>query len=145
MFGAVEELKKKLQDLRDMTLMVFAVANTIWIILVMALIRQQRLQVIGTDFLGFLFLCVYGFLLVIQFLTLLWHRGVTFCHVIARAPWRRGTLHRVWAFDDENLPPPDEQTFEDNSNHPRSLCGRFQDNVSYEDFHDDGSEVAGIV
>ena len=113
-FGAVEELKEKLEDLRDSTLIVFAIANAIWIILIMSLLSQQHLQVMGTNFLGFAFLCVYGFLIVIQFLTLLWHRGVTICHVIARAPWRRGKLHRVWAFDDQNLPPPpDERALED--------------------------------
>ena len=110
-FGAVEELKEKLEDLRDSTLMVFVIANAIWIILIMSLLSQQHLQVMGTNFLGFSFLCVYGFLIVIQFLTLLWHRGVTFCHVIARAPWRRGKLHRVWAFD--LPPPPDERALED--------------------------------
>lgn len=109
MFGAVEELKEKLEDLRDSALMVFLIANLIWIILIMSLLSQQHLQVLGTNFLGFTFLCVYGFLIVIQFLTLLWHRGVTLCHVIARTPWRRGKLHRVWAFDDQNLPPPPDE------------------------------------
>jgi len=119
-FGAVEELKEKLEDLRDSTLMVFAISNSIWIILIMSLLSQQHLQVMGTNVLGFAFLCVYGILIVIQFLTLLWHRGVTFCHVIARAPWGRGKLHRVWAFDDQNLPPPpDEGALEDVRNHRR--------------------------
>lgn len=117
-FGAVAELKEKLEDLRDNTLMVFAIANAIWIILIMALVVQKNLEVFGTNVLGFSFLCVYGFLIVIQFLTLLWHRGVTLCHVIARAPWRRGQLHMVWAFDDQNLPPPpDERALEAVRNH----------------------------
>lgn len=120
MFGAVEELKEKLEDLRDSTLMVFAIANAIWIILIMTLVRQEHLQVLGTNALGLAFLCIYGFLIVIQFLTLLWHRGVTFFHVIARAPWRRGQLHMVWAFDDQNLPPPpDERDLEDIRNQRR--------------------------
>ena len=120
MFGAVEELKEKLEDLRDSALMVFAIANVIWIILIMALVEQKNLKVMGTNVLGFAFLCIYGFLIVIQFLTLLWHRAVTFCHVIARAPWKRGQLHMVWAFDDQNLPPlPDERDLEDIRNHRR--------------------------
>ena len=120
MFGAVGELKEKLEELRDSTLTVFAIANVIWIILIMSLISQQHLQVMGTNFLGFAFLCVYGFLIVIQFLTLLWHRGVTFCHVIARAPWRRGKLYRAWAFDDQNLPPPpDDRALDAVRNHRR--------------------------
>lgn len=120
MFGAVEELKEKLEDLRNSALMVFAIANVIWIILIMSLLKQQNLKVMGTNVLGFAFLCIYGFIIVIQFLTLLWHRGVTFFHVIARAPWRRGQLHMVWAFDDQNLPPPpDERDLEDIRNHRR--------------------------
>lgn len=113
-FGAVEELKEKLEDLRDSTLMVFAIANAIWIILLTTLITQEHLKFLGTNVLGLAFLCIYGFIIVIQFLTLLWHRGVTFFHVVARAPWKRGPLHMVWAFDDANLPPPpDERTLED--------------------------------
>ena len=50
--------------------------------------------------------CIYGLIIVIQFLTLLWHRVETFFNVIARTLWRRGQLHMSWAFDDENLPPP---------------------------------------
>ena len=113
-FGAVEELKEKLEDLRDSTLMVFAIANAIWIILLTTLITQEHLKFLGTNVLGLAFLCIYGFIIVLQFLTLLWHRGVTFFHVVARAPWKRGPLHMVWAFDDANLPPPpDERTLED--------------------------------
>ena len=117
-FGAVEELKEKLEDLRELILMVFAVANVIWMILILALVKQKNLEVMGTNVLGFSFLCVYGFLIVVQFFTLLWHRGVTFSHVIARAPWRRGRLHRAWAFDDQNLPPPpDDRALQDVRNH----------------------------
>ena len=68
--------------------------------------RQTRLEVLGTNVLGLAFLCIYGLIIVIQFLTLLWHRVETFFHVIARTLWRRGQLHMSWAFDDENLPPP---------------------------------------
>lgn len=139
MFGAVEELKEKLEDLRDSTLMFFAIANAIWIILIMTLVRQEHLQVLGTNALGLAFLCIYGFLIVIQFLTLLWHRGVTFFHVIARAPWRRGQLHMVWAFDDQNLPPPpDERDLEDIRNHRRKRPRRRR-NLEYRRFSSQAS------
>lgn len=112
-FGAVQELKEKLEELRDNTLLVFAVANAIWVILILTLVEQQNLQVLGTNALGFGFLVVYGFIIVIQFVSLLWHRFTTFFHVVARAPWKRGVQHMVWAFDDKNLPPPpDERTLE---------------------------------
>lgn len=94
--------------------MVFAIGNALWIILLTSLLTQEHLKFLGTNVIGLAFLCIYGFIVVIQFLTLLWHRGVTFFHVIARAPWKRGPLHMVWAFDDKNLPPPpDEQVLED--------------------------------
>ena len=86
--------------------MVSFIANIIWIILIITLMRQTRLEVLGTNVLGLAFLCIYGLIIVIQFLTLLWHRVETFFHVIARTLWRRGQLHMSWAFDDENLPPP---------------------------------------
>ena len=104
-FGAVEELKEKLEELRNSALVVFAIANAIWIIFLVTLIQQEHLTVLDTNVLGLAFLAIYGTIQVIQFLTLLWHRGVTFFHVIARAPWKRGPLHMVWAFDDTNLPP----------------------------------------
>lgn len=108
-FGAVEELKEKLEELRNSTLLVFAVSNLIWIILLLTLVRQEHLKVMGTNAIGFAFLAIYGFVIVIQFLTLLWHRMATFFHVVARAPWKRGALHMVWAFDDRNLPPPPDE------------------------------------
>ena len=57
--------------------------------------RQTRLEVLGTNVLGLAFLCIYGLIIVIQFLTLLWHRVETFFHVIARTLWRRGQLHMM--------------------------------------------------
>ena len=112
-FGAVEELKEKLEELRNNTLMVFAIANAIWMIFLVTLMEQEHLKFLGTSVLGLAFLCIYGFIIAIQFLTLLWHRGVTLFHVVARAPWKRGPLHMVWAFDDKNLPPPpDERVLE---------------------------------
>lgn len=112
-FGAVQELKEKLEELRDNTLLVFVVVNAIWLILILTLLEQPHLKVKGTNALGFGFLVVYGVIILIQFVSLLWHRFTTFFHVVARAPWKRGVQHMVWAFDDKNLPPPpDERTLE---------------------------------
>ena len=105
-FGAVAELKEKLEDLRDSALMMFAITNSIWIILLMTLIKQEHLKLLGVSVLGLVFLCIYGFLIVLQFITLLWHRGVTTCHVVARAPWKRGQKMMTWSFDDAKLLPP---------------------------------------
>ena len=64
-------------------------------ILIITLMRQTRLEVLGTNVLGLAFLCIYGLIIVIQFLTLLWHRVETFFHVIERTLWRRGQLHMM--------------------------------------------------
>ena len=103
MFGGVEELKEKLEELRNSTLLVFALSNLIWIILLLTITHQENLKVLGTNVIGFAFLAIYGFIIVIQFLTLLWHRMATFFHVVARASWERGALHMVWKFDDRDL------------------------------------------
>ncbi|XP_032230762.2 uncharacterized protein LOC5506512 [Nematostella vectensis] len=104
-FGAVTELKEKLEDLRDSILMVFAMTNAIWMILMVTLTKTPQLKVLGTDALGLAFLAIYGFIIVLQFLTLIWHRLSTWCHMIARAPWTRGPYKMAWAFSDENLVP----------------------------------------
>ena len=105
--------------------MVSFIANIIWIILIITLMRQTRLEVLGTNVLGLAFLCIYGLIIVIQFLTLLWHRVETFFHVIARTLWRRGQLHMSWAFDDENLPPPSTDSDLDQvRRHSRRPCRR---------------------
>lgn len=102
-FCAAEELKEKLEELRNSTLLVFAVSNLIWIILLLTLTHQGYLKVLGTNAISFAFLAVYGFIIVIQFLTVLWHRMATFFHVLARTPWKRGALNMVeWKFDQRN-------------------------------------------
>jgi hypothetical protein len=50
-----------------------------------------NLSALGSNPLGLVFLFVYGCLFVIQFLTLIWHRAVTFLQLIAgvHKPWGR--------------------------------------------------------
>ena len=42
----------KLSELRDSTLAVFGVANTLWIILILTLVPKSQLNVLGTNALG---------------------------------------------------------------------------------------------
>ena len=105
-FGQHSELSEKLADLRDSVVLFITVANLLWIILIMSLAAKVNLNVAGTNPLGLSFLVVFGVLIVLQFLTMLWHRLSTLLHLIARAPFRAGrTSVKVWSFDDSDLPP----------------------------------------
>ncbi|KXJ20584.1 Caskin-1 [Exaiptasia diaphana] len=102
-FGSMTELKEKLEDLRDSFLTVFAIANVMWIIVIITLDKQAELKVKGTNAIGLVFLFVFGLVIVIQFLTMIFHRLSTLCHLLARALWKRGRSQLSWAFNDEDL------------------------------------------
>lgn len=106
-FGLNAELADKLADLRNSAVLCLLVVNSIWLILVGTLAAHTELDVISTNPLGVAFLIVFGFILAIQFLTMLWHRISTFLHFVSRAPFRAGdTSLKGWAFNDDDLPPP---------------------------------------
>lgn len=105
-FGQHSELSEKLADLRDSVVLFITVANLLWIILITSLATKGNLNVAGTNPLGLSFLVVFGVLIVLQFLTMLWHRLSTLLHLIARAPYRAGrTSVKVWSFNDSDLLP----------------------------------------
>ena len=101
-------------ELRDLALMVFAVSNAIWIILIVTLLKRTELNFLGTNVLGLAFLCIYGVLVILQFITLLWHRLITVSHMLARAPWTRGPMQMNYSFDNAKLlPEPDPAVLEE--------------------------------
>jgi len=65
----------------------------------------------NTNAIGIVFLAIYSLVIVIQLLTMIYHRLSTLCHLLARAPWTRGPYMLSWAFKDEDLQP--EPTQED--------------------------------
>ena len=75
-------------ELRNTSLVVFAVTNALWIIIILTLVQQKDLKVLGVDIIGLGFLTIYGCIFVIQFLALLGHRFKTVIHVLARTPWK---------------------------------------------------------
>ena len=106
-FGQYSELADKLADLRNSVVLCLMVANLVWIILMFTLTKKSKLNVVNTNPLGLAFLVVFGTILAIQFLTMLWHRVATLLHFLARAPFRAGaTSLKGWAFNDDDLPPP---------------------------------------
>ncbi|XP_068739006.1 uncharacterized protein [Montipora capricornis] len=87
-FDQTSSLKEKLVELRNRSLLVFAVANALWMITILTLVQQKDLKVLGVDIIGLGFLTIYGCIFVIQFLALLCHRFKTVIHVLARTPWK---------------------------------------------------------
>jgi chitin synthase len=86
-FDGNTELKEKLVELRNSSLMVFLVANTLWMIIILVLVKQNNLKALGVDVIGLSFLFVYGTIIILQFLAMITHRLTTLLHVLARAPW----------------------------------------------------------
>lgn len=104
-FGLEEDLKQKLGDLRNQWLMVFAVSNTLWLILISTLANQGKLlNVFGSNVMGFVVLVLFTFVLLIQFLAMIVHRVGTLTHFLGRAPYRINEAYKSsWAFNDSDM------------------------------------------
>ena len=87
-FDQTSELKEKLVELRNTTLLIFGVTNALWMVMILTLVRHNDLKVLGVDIIGLGFLSVYGCIFLVQFLALLGHRFKTMVHVLARTPWK---------------------------------------------------------
>lgn len=83
--GQVEDLKNSLRNLRNAVLAVLFLINVVWILLLYTL-SFPELEDFGLDSRGFqlLFLAVYGFIIIVQFITLIFHRIVTLIHFLGR-------------------------------------------------------------
>ncbi|XP_052786209.1 LOW QUALITY PROTEIN: uncharacterized protein LOC128221647 [Mya arenaria] len=104
-YGLEEDLKVKLGDLRNAWLMVFAVSNTLWMVLIFTLANQgQLLSVAGSNPVGLVVLVLFSFVLLIQFLAMILHRIGTMTHFLGRAPYRVGDKYnKSWAFNDSDM------------------------------------------
>ncbi|CAH1243309.1 RS1 [Branchiostoma lanceolatum] len=93
-FNEVDELKQALVDLRNGWLMVFAVANAIWLTLILVLTSQSELAILGSNPIGLATALCFGVIQAVQFLAMLFHRGITLMHHTARIPYptRRPTF-----------------------------------------------------
>lgn len=79
-------LKDELKYLRNSVLISFLLINLIWIILISLLTVNELNSKLGLSnkFLSLIFLIVYGFIVLVQFLAMLFHRTVTLAHYISR-------------------------------------------------------------
>jgi chitin synthase len=92
-FTQIKDIHKSLQSLRNMTLAILLLINMMWIVLLVSLTFWQ-LQQYSIDPRAFqlLFLAVYSFIILIQFFTMLAHRGVTLVHYLGRVKPREVTV-----------------------------------------------------
>ncbi|XP_046329399.2 uncharacterized protein LOC124113182 isoform X2 [Haliotis rufescens] len=98
-FGIEGELKARLSDLRNSWLMIVAVSNSLWLILITTLASKGNLTVLGANPLGLSFLFIFGTLLLVQFLAMIIHRISTLIHFLARAPFKYGApMKTSWSF-----------------------------------------------
>lgn len=104
-FGLEDDLKAKLGGLRNAWLMIFAVANTLWMILIYTLADKGKiLSVFGSNPIGLVVLVLFGLVLIIQFFAMIVHRISTLTHFLGRAPYRIGdTFNTTWAFNDKDI------------------------------------------
>lgn len=125
-FGHEAQLKDKLVELRNSTLMAFIVANVLWLILMLTLDYKVSLYINGANPLGVSFLFIFGIVMVAQFASMIFHRLTTTLHFIARAPF---SPSKPWQSDFSF-----SQAFEDGSGRPsdndlqevRQLALRFR-------------------
>ena len=112
-FSSSDELKGKLEELRNSSLLMLGVTNIIWMTLTLTIMEQgKKLTILGTNFLGLFFLFVFTIVMIVQFVTLLIHRVGTWIHLLSRTPLMPGAkVKSGWSFVDEDLPP--SPTFEE--------------------------------
>ncbi len=91
-FTHIEDIQKSLESLRNTVMGVLLLVNVTWILLLVSLQSWYPAFEI-------LFLAVYGFIIVVQFLTMLGHRAVTLIHYLGRFKPRE-MLVRRWEHDD---------------------------------------------
>ncbi len=81
----IDDLKDNLRTLRNSTLAIILLVNLMWIILLYTLTFSSLTQYNLPDrAFSLLFLAVYGFVIVIQFVALICHRVVTLVHYLGR-------------------------------------------------------------
>ncbi|XP_052786371.1 uncharacterized protein LOC128221808 [Mya arenaria] len=110
-YGLEEDLKAKLGDLRNAWLMVFAVSNALWMVLIYTLANQgELLSVAGSNPVGLVVLVLFSFVLVIQFLAMILHRIGTLTHFLGRAPYSVSDKYNTaWAFNESDMKVSDQE------------------------------------
>ena len=82
---SLEEVKNSLRSVRNFVLVALFLSNIMWII-VMYTVTFTHLELYGFDARAFqlLFLAVYGLIVLLQFVGMVCHRGITLVHYFGR-------------------------------------------------------------
>ena len=82
--GKTDELKQKLKDLRNLSVLIIFLINVMWIVFLYSLVFPQLTKYNLPDkAFSLLFLFVFGFILLVQFLAMLVHRFESLLHLLA--------------------------------------------------------------
>ena len=99
----VDELKKKLKDLRNVFLLVLLLTNIIWIVFLYTLIFPQLTKYNLPDrAFSLFFLAIFSVITCIQFIALIFHRFNTLVHLLARTKLKNKKLKATW-FEESNI------------------------------------------
>ena len=83
--GNVDGLKKKLRDLRNISLLVLLLTNIMWIVFLYTLVFPQIAKYNLPDrAFSLFFLVAFSIIACIQFIALIFHRFITLIHLLAR-------------------------------------------------------------
>ena len=93
---ALEETKKSLRSLRNSFLVALFLVNIMWII-VMYTVKFPQLEIYGFDARAFqlLFLAVYGFVIILQFIGMVCHRGITLVHYLGQITFTEAKMKKT--------------------------------------------------
>ncbi|XP_066284168.1 uncharacterized protein [Branchiostoma lanceolatum] len=96
-FTNTDGLKAQLKDLRNQVLAAVVIINVLWLSAIALLASTAQLMVLEQNIMGTIFIVIYAIVLSLQFIALLWHRGATAIHYLARIPY--------WSSRAETHPP----------------------------------------
>jgi len=105
-FSKVEQLKQKLLDLRNFSLLVLLLTNVMWIVFLYTLVFPQLTKYnLPERAFSLLFLAIFSVIIVIQFIAMIFHRFVTLLHLLAGISLRstESAPPESWSFDDVEL------------------------------------------
>ena len=83
-FSKVDELKEKLTDLRNLSVLILFLINVMWIVFLYTLVFPQLTKYnLPEKAFSLLFLFIFSIILLIQFFAMLFHRFKTLLHLLA--------------------------------------------------------------
>ena len=93
--GKVEELKEKLTNLRNLSVLVLLLINIMWIVFLYTLKFPELIKYNLPDkAFSLLFLIIFSVIMIIQFVAMIFHRFETLLHLLAGIRSKDNTTHQ---------------------------------------------------